>query len=213
MTQRHIVYAPLAALVPADVNPKLHDQPAIIASLESYGFTEPALLDERTGQLSAGHGRREALIAMKEMGMPPPSGIYVDDDGDWLMPIVRGWASRDDTEAAAYLVASNQLTIAGGWHMKSLSQLLGEVVTDAGHLMDSLGFTSDDIDDLLRRTDGTGLDALKDDPWGDDDKPETKKHDEDGAADLDTEEAKAEARESTDRTHTCPGCGFEFTDA
>lgn len=203
----HIVYAPLAALQPAEVNPKMHDQPAIIASLQAYGFTEPALLDERTGRLSAGHGRREALITMKEAGDPPPRGVFVDDDGDWLMPVTRGWASRDDTEAAAYLLASNQLTIAGGWHMKSLSELLGEVATDSGHLLDSLGFTADDIDDLLRRTDSDGSSVLRegDDGWGEGTGEPGGREE---AFDRDDTD-----RASKDHTHTCPGCGLEFKEA
>ncbi|MEU8356488.1 hypothetical protein AB0C27_10810 [Nonomuraea sp. NPDC048882] len=40
----------------------------------------------------------------------PPEGVKIGDDGVWLVPILRGWTSRSDAEAEAYLVAANRLT-------------------------------------------------------------------------------------------------------
>ena len=105
MSTRHIVYMGLSDLTPADRNPKAHDLPSLVGSLRRHGWVAPAILDERTGKLIAGHGRREACIMIRQAGDPPPGGVFVDDDGDWLVPVLRGWASRTDAEAEAYVIA------------------------------------------------------------------------------------------------------------
>src|SRR5688572_9588756 len=104
MGTRHITYARLSELVPAARNPKDHDLPSLMASLGRFGWTNPAVLDERTGRLVAGHGRWEACVALRAGGDPPPGGVYLDEDGEWLVPLLRGWQSRDDAEAEAYIV-------------------------------------------------------------------------------------------------------------
>lgn len=153
MSTRHIVYMRLDEIRPAQVNAKTHDLPSLVESLVRYGWTETPLLDERTGRLVAGHGRREAAIKMHADGEDPPGGVKVDADGEWLVPVERGWASRNDIEARAYVIASNRLTEAGGWHHKTLAEEVEDIVTlDAG-LMDTLGYTADDIDDMIRRID------------------------------------------------------------
>lgn len=208
MSQRYLVYAPLGALLPAETNPKLHDIKSLVASLERFGFVAPAIVDERTGRLAAGHGRRLALIDMRDRGLEPPSGVYVDDDGDWLMPVLRGWASRDDAEANAYIIGDNQLTIAGGWHMQSLAKMLEDVITEDAPLIEVMGFTSDDIDQIIRRG-GAALDSddpvRTDDLWTDPDKPTRQ--------DVIPEGNDGGPVEKIDhgRTHQCPSCGFEFT--
>lgn len=209
MSQRFLVYAPLGALLPAEVNPKLHDIPSLIASLVRFGFVSAAIVDERTGRLAAGHGRRLALIDMRDQGMDPPGGIFVDDDGDWLMPVQRGWASRDDAEAMAYIIGDNQLTIAGGWHMKSLASMVEDVLGDDPSLIEVMGFTSDDIDSIIRRgaSDSGGDGAVRtDDLWDDPERPRQQD-------DVIPEGNDGGPVETIDhgRTHVCPACGFEST--
>jgi hypothetical protein len=41
------------------------------------------------------------------------------------VPAVRGWRSKNAKEAAAYLVASNRTSEAGGWDNKALAELMG----------------------------------------------------------------------------------------
>ena len=57
-----IEYAPLADLIAAKHkrNPKDHDIGAISRSVNRFGFTAPVIIDERTGYLAAGHGRRKS---------------------------------------------------------------------------------------------------------------------------------------------------------
>src|SRR3954470_17486384 len=107
-------YLPLSELQPAPRNPKRHAIAPLTASVNRFGFTEPIVLDERTQRLVAGHGRRETLMKMRDAGEVPPAGIG-SQGGDWLVPVVRGWASKSDKDAEAYLLASNQHVILGGW--------------------------------------------------------------------------------------------------
>ena len=101
-------WMPLGSLEPAKRNPKQHSS-EIGTSIGRFGYVEPIVLDERTGRIVAGHGRREALLAMRKRGEAPPAGIRAEGD-EWLVPVLRGWASRSDAEAEAYLLASNKLT-------------------------------------------------------------------------------------------------------
>jgi len=143
MNERRIEYQPLSKLKPAKRNPKLHSQD-IGTSMERFGYAEPILLDERTGRLVAGHGRLEFLQKKKLAGEHPPGGVEVKGK-DWLVPVVRGWSSKNDKEAGAYLVASNQITIAGGWSQEALSSMLSKIPKQG------LGFQPEELDALLGR--------------------------------------------------------------
>ena len=123
MGDRRIEYLHVDELVPAPKNPKTHATEQLRASMLRFQFTEPCLIDERTGRLVAGHGRVEALREAQAAGLDAPDGVQVDD-GRWLVPVVRGWASRNDEESAAYVIASNRLTEVGGWDVTLLADLL-----------------------------------------------------------------------------------------
>ena len=145
--RRWLVYLPVDELPEDPRNPKQHADADIDASLERFGYTEPVLLDERTGMLISGHGRKARVIARREAGKPPPSGVVVDDDGVWRVPVTRGWASKNDIEAAAYLVAANELTARGGWQADPLAALLSEIRRESS--LDGIGFTSREVDGML----------------------------------------------------------------
>ena len=132
-------------------NPKDHSDDDLGKSLGRFGYTEPVMLDERTGLLSAGHGRVLNVDIRRAKGENPPDGIVVDSEGRWLVPVNRGWASRSDDEALAYLVASNQLTIKGGWHTDPLTAILSELNRNPDGL-DGVGFTPADLDLLIAET-------------------------------------------------------------
>lgn len=121
-----IDYLPLVDLVGATHNPKLHHQDLIGRSIGRFGFVDPIEVDDRTGRLVSGHGRVEALRAAYHAGQQPPAGI-VDRDGAWLVPVVRGWASNSDEEAAAYSVTTNRSSELGGWAHEELAVLLDQI--------------------------------------------------------------------------------------
>lgn len=136
---------PLSLLRTAERNPKRHSN-EIGTSIGRFGYVEPIILDERTGRIVAGHGRREALIAMRERGESPPAGILAEG-GEWLVPVLRGWTSRSDAEAEAYLLASNKLTEAGGWDEDALAAVIRDL--NQQNALEGVGFGDQEVADLL----------------------------------------------------------------
>lgn len=144
--QRWIDYQPLDSIQRARRNPKAHALAAIGASVARYGLVEPIVADERTGRLVAGHGRLDHLLSLRSGGSPVPDGVALDDDGVWLAPVVRGWSSRDDAHADAYLIASYRILELGGWDQVALGTLLQGL--SEGDLA-TVGFTADDVGRML----------------------------------------------------------------
>jgi hypothetical protein len=107
-------------------NPKQHDEVSVAASIARFGYIQPAVIDEGTGRLVAGHGRLDALCNMRDRGEDPPARILVVGN-DWQMPVLRGVAFKDEHEAEAFLLADNQTTILGGWDDAALVAMLAEM--------------------------------------------------------------------------------------
>lgn len=147
--ERRTEYLRLDNITGAIRNPKQHDGGGIAASIGKFGMAELPLLDERTGRLVAGHGRIDQLRAMRDAGQDPPDGIHTDPDGSWMVPVTRGWASRSDPEAEAYLAASNNLTTRGGWDDQELAAMLSDLADVDPDLLTVTGFTPDDLAALL----------------------------------------------------------------
>ncbi|MGX4733194.1 hypothetical protein [Kitasatospora griseola] len=156
---RYIEYVPLDAIRPAARNPKGHDDGGLDRSVDQFDFTEPGLMDERTGNLVAGHGRYETLERRRAAGKAAPDGVVVTDDGTWTVPVVRGWASRDDAHADAYLIASNHLTTAGGWDTDGLAAMLSELEKADPVLAAATGFDQEQLDALLADLGSAGGDS------------------------------------------------------
>ena len=164
-------------------NAKGHDLDELRASMDRFGYTAPIEVDERTGRLAAGHGRVELLVASQGAGFDPPEGITVDDEGRWRAPVVRGWSSKDDAEAEAYLIASNRIVEAGGWLPDRLAESLGRIAaTDLG--LDGVGYTDAELARLTREI---------------------------GALDAEAPEAFPSFDGDLPTTHKCPRCSYEFS--
>lgn len=153
MAARTIEYMPVADLPEAPRNPKAHAEDELTASMARFGYVEPIILDERTGRIVSGHGRKHELLRGQEAGEAPPDGVLVADDGSWLAPVSRGWASKDDAEAEAFVIAANRIGERGGWH----NDLLAEVLADLGKIeggLEGVGYKLDDIAGLRGALDG-----------------------------------------------------------
>lgn len=137
-----IEYMPIDSLKEFPGNPKDHDDSLIQDSFDEFGYVEPAVMDEGTKFVVAGHGRLQNLKARKKAGKEPPEGIQVGPDGAWTMPVVRGAKFRDRDQATRYLLASNQTTIRGGWNGKALTQMLVEFEEIE---LRGTGFTQQDV--------------------------------------------------------------------
>ncbi|MCC9309118.1 hypothetical protein LN042_18865 [Kitasatospora sp. RB6PN24] len=163
---RYIEYMPLDEIRPAERNPKGHDDGGLDASVDRFDFTEPGLLDERTGRLVAGHGRYDTLQRRHGSGKPAPEGVVVAEDGTWTVPVVRGWASVDDAHAEAYLIASNHLTTKGGWDGEGLADMLNGLEAVDPDLFAATGFDHTQLDALLNDVGASSslVDAEQDEP-------------------------------------------------
>ena len=144
-----VEYVALSEIVGADVNPKDHDIGQIYQSMKRFGFTSPIMMNEKTGKLLAGHGRLETLAMFKKGGDTPPERIRVrEEDGEWLVPVLRGINFDSDVEAQAYLLADNRLTELGGWHTDELVMSLQGILQEGGDL-EGVGWDLDDVEDLI----------------------------------------------------------------
>jgi hypothetical protein len=151
---RTLAYLPLEDIPEALRNPREHQSLAgVVKSIRRFGFTSPLLVDERTGRLVAGHGRRLALMQMQQDGDDPPEGVQQDEGGRWLAPVITGWASRSDAEAEALIVADNRLTELGGWDSRVLTELLEELLDTSPDLLEATGYDVDDVDRMLAEFD------------------------------------------------------------
>jgi hypothetical protein len=128
-------------------NPKMHNHALLDESFKRWGFVQPLLLDERSGRLTAGHGRLETLQRAKESGAPPPARVRVDGEGNWLVPVLRGIAFKDDAEAEAYLLADNRLAEIGGWDDAALAAVLRDVSNVS---MEGVGWSDTEVALLMR---------------------------------------------------------------
>ncbi len=147
--KHRVEYLPLDDVQPAPHNPRVHNLDGLRTSISRFGFAAPALRDERTGLLVAGHGRTLALRAMRDAGETAPSGVQIADDGRWLVPVTCGWASRSDAEAAAYLVADNRQSELASWDNAGLGDLLTSIGESDPDLVGIAGYTDDDLAALL----------------------------------------------------------------
>lgn len=135
----HTEYMFLDELHSALRNPKQHDAEMIATSVDRHGFADPIILDERTGRVVAGHGRIEALgLLWSTNPVKTPEHIQVKS-GRWQVPVTRGWASKDDAHAEAFLLTHNHSTIRGGWDMREVEEMLDDLALVDESLFDEIG--------------------------------------------------------------------------
>lgn len=200
---RYISYIPLTDLPPDPANPKKHEVERIIASITDHGFIDTPVVDERTSLVIAGHGRREALIEMQVRGEPVPGGLLLDDDGGWLVPVTRGWASATDRQAHAVLILLNRLPMAGGWDSRALAAILEDLATSDADLFDSLCISDDEMEQLLREVDPEGLPQGPDGTDAPDKELLGNDYPDDGYGDTGDNERTS--------SMCCPACGHQFS--
>ena len=141
-----VIFTKISEIKEADINVKDHDLGAIHESMNRFGFTSPLLLNEKTGQLVAGHGRLQALLQKKQLKEEAPANIKVDDNDDWYVPVIRGVSFKNEQEAQAYLIADNRLTELGGWNNDELVKELEKLAEESS--LDGTGFDLSNMQEL-----------------------------------------------------------------
>jgi hypothetical protein len=130
---------PVKSLVPYARNARVHspgqlDQ--LAASMREFGVVWPALVDEKTGEIIAGHGR---ILAAEKNGWP-----------DYPVIVARGWSQK---QIKAYRIADNRLAENAAWDLQLLAAELGELPG-----MEALiGFAEGELEALLKSGEGRPL--------------------------------------------------------
>ena len=122
----------LLELKPHPKNPRVHPEKLItklITSIETYGFTNPVLVDA-DGRILAGHARCKAA---EKMGLPEVPAVVLPLSG---------------AAADAYVIADNKLNELSEWDEATLADLISEIDT-AGFDVELTGFDINEIDALM----------------------------------------------------------------
>jgi DNA modification methylase len=134
MTNLQVVTWPVEKLIPYARNARTHsdDQVALIAaSIAEFGWTNP-ILAGADGIVIAGHAR---LLAARKLRMTEVPVIVLDH--------------LTESQRRALVLADNRLALNAGWDEEMLRVEL-VALEEEGFNLDVVGFTEDEIEDLLR---------------------------------------------------------------
>ncbi len=130
-----VIYRPVGSVVPDPRNARTHPKrqvDQIVASMRSFGFTNPLLVDP-AGGIIAGHGR---LLAAKAMGLTEVPTIELSD----LTP----------AQMRALRLADNKIALGAGWDLDMLKVELAELaVLDVDLDLSVTGFSVGEIDVVM----------------------------------------------------------------
>jgi 16S rRNA G966 N2-methylase RsmD len=137
---------PIASLALRRNNPRTHSEKQIrqiAASIETFGFTNPVLIDT-TSTVIAGHGR---VRAAKRLGMDTVPTVQLEH--------------LSDEQVRAYVIADNRLAECAGWDRDLLAiELQGLAEIDLDFDLEVMGFETAEIDLLI----GGGAEEGEPDP-------------------------------------------------
>jgi hypothetical protein len=137
-----IEYVDLDSLIDhrAERNAKRHRIDELDASMRRHGYAAPIMVDEGTQRIVAGHGRVDTLVTRRAAGREAPDGVHIRD-GKWLVPVVRGIAFKDPTEAMSYLLADNQIQMLAGYDWHEMNEI-AKIVAESPEGLVGTGFVS-----------------------------------------------------------------------
>jgi ParB-like chromosome segregation protein Spo0J len=137
---------PIERLAPYDRNPRVISEHAIdrvAASIKAFGFNVPIVVNP-AGEIAAGHTRLKAALKLDLKRVPV---------------IVRDMSEED---LRAYRIADNKTAEFSGWDYDLLRAELEDLGGLDGFDLESTGFSSEELDKLLRADDVPTLDELED---------------------------------------------------
>jgi hypothetical protein len=134
---------PIGDLIPYANNSRTHSAEQIAqiaASMVEFGWTNPVLIDAH-GTIVAGHGR---VLAARKLKME-------------MIPCIR-LGHLTPSQVRAYVIADNKLAMNAGWDEKMLAAELATLRED-GFEMDLVGFSGDELTDLIGSLNGEAEDT------------------------------------------------------
>jgi DNA modification methylase len=147
MTSLQVAAWPVEKLIPFARNARTHsdEQVAqIAASIAEFGWTNP-ILAGADSIVIAGHAR---LLAARKLGMTEVPVIVLDH--------------LTETQRRALVLADNRLALNAGWDEEMLRVELAALEED-GFNLDLVGFTDDELEDLLADPEAEPTAGLTDD--------------------------------------------------
>ena len=134
MNELQVVRWPVEKLIPYARNARTHSDEQIAqiaASIAEFGWTNP-ILAGADGIVIAGHAR---LLAARKLGRTEVPVIVLDH--------------LTETQRRALVLADNRLALNAGWDEEMLRVEL-ESIREDGFDLDLIGFTDNELEDLLR---------------------------------------------------------------
>jgi hypothetical protein len=131
MKEHKPVQRKLSELTNYESNSRTHSEKQvaqIVASIRTFGFTNPILIDE-TNTIIAGHARAQAAAII---GMAKVPCILL--------------VGLDQHEKAALVITDNKLALNAGWNFDALKSEI-DFLQDAGFDIEVTGFSIDDFID------------------------------------------------------------------
>jgi hypothetical protein len=130
-----------------DENYRYGDLDAIASSFAAFGFNS-ALRVWHGGVVVAGNQSLKTLRRMRDSGTPPPHGVTLGDDGDWLIRTI-DVSHLEEARAKAFAVADNRTQELGRNDEERLAKLLVEVAGADAEMFAATGYTDEDLKGLL----------------------------------------------------------------
>jgi DNA modification methylase len=129
-----VEWVPIRKVYLSPANPRINDAavPHVAASIRRFGFQQP-IVARRSGEVIAGNTR---LKAAQSLGLAE-------------VPIV--WFEGSELDATAYAIADNRTHEHSTWDEDALAKILEHLLNEDS--LDGVGFSTDEIDELLAKLD------------------------------------------------------------
>lgn len=116
-----------------DLKPGMDEYEKLKKSIKEFGYVEPIIVNDRTGNIVGGHQR---LTVLKDLGYKEVDVVHVD---------------LDEAHEKALNIALNK--ISGKWDDNKLEELLKDIELNSSLNIEFTGFDKDEIDALFGNVD------------------------------------------------------------